>query len=132
LVAGAWPENAVLLLDFLVGDAAVVGHAALAGAAEFVENLFRPAVGKALGPAERGGDVLNDAPVLARIAGGVNRLVDLDDPTFDLRDRALVLLVQRAGQYHVGVPGRLAHEKINGHEELELVEHAPDILIIRQ
>ena len=39
----------------------------------------------------------------ARLAGAVDRLVDLDDAALDLRDDALVLLVQGAGQDDVGV-----------------------------
>ena len=40
--------------------------------------------GEALLPAQRPGDVLDDAPVLPGLAGRIDRLVDLDDAAFDL------------------------------------------------
>ena len=59
----------------------------------------------------------------ARLAGTVDRLVDLDDAPLGAGDDALVLLVQRAGQHDVGVAGRLVQEEVDGDVELELLEH---------
>ena len=77
-------------------------------------------------PLERGGDVLDDAPVFARLAGTVHRLVHLDDAPFDLGHRALVFLVQAAGQDDVGVASGVVEEEVDGGVELELVEAARD------
>ena len=59
----------------------------------------------------------------ARLARAVDRLVDLDDAAFDLRDGAFVLLLQAAGQHDVGVAGRVVQEEVDRDEELELLEH---------
>ncbi len=77
-------------------------------------------------------DILDDAPVLARLAGAVDRLVDLDDAALDLRDGALVLFLQTARQHDVGVPRGVAQEEIDHDEELELVEAARDERIVGQ
>src|SRR5690606_39238378 len=96
LLAVAGPEDPELPLDLLVRDPRVVGEAALRRGAELVEDLPRAGEGEpALAP-ERLRDVLDDPPVLPRVAGRIDRLVDLDHPTLDLGDRALVLLLQRA------------------------------------
>ena len=65
------------------------------------------------------GDVLNDLPVLPGVSGRIDRLVYLDDPSFDLRDDAFVLLMQRTRKNDVGVMRRLAEEEVDDREELE-------------
>ena len=116
----------------LVGDAGIVGDAARRGPAQLLEDFARAREGEAAFAAEGRGDVLDDAPVLPGVAGAIDGLVDLDDPAFDLRDGALVLLVQRAGQHDVGVAGRLVEEEVDADVELELVEHARDESAVRQ
>src|SRR5262249_42491823 len=64
----AGPEDAVLPLDALPGDAGIVGDAARGRQPQLVEDLARPGELEAVLPSERSGDVLDDAPVLARIA----------------------------------------------------------------
>ena len=54
--------------------------------------------------------------------GGVDGGVDLDDPALTAGRRALVLLVQRAGQHDVGVVGGLGQEEVDDGVELEPVE----------
>ena len=83
-------------------------------------------------PTERLRDVLDDAPVLARLTGAVHGLVDLDDAPFDLGDRAFVLLLEAARQDDVGVPRRVVHEEVDGGVELQLFETARDKGIVRQ
>ena len=59
------------------------------------------------------GNVLDDPPVLPRLARALNRLVDLDDAALDLRDQAFVLLLQAARQYHVGMARGVVQEEID-------------------
>ena len=63
-------------------------------------------------------------PVLPRLAGAVDRLVDLDDAALDLRDGALVFFLQAAGQDDVGVAGGVVEEEVDRDVELELLEAA--------
>ena len=94
VVARAWPEDAELLLDLFVRDAGVVGDAAPTCAAQLVEDFARLAKCKAVRPAQRGGNVLDDPPILPRISRRIDRLVDLDHSAFDLRDRAFIFFLQ--------------------------------------
>ena len=64
--------------------------------------------------------------------GQLDRLVDLDDPSLDLRDRPLVLLLQAAGQDDVGVAGGVVQEEVDRDEELQLLERARDELVVGQ
>ena len=132
ILAVARPEDAHLLRDLLVGHAGVVGDAAFAGDAQLLEDLARLVEGEAVRPAERLRDVLDDAPVLARLARAVHGLVDLDDAPLDLRHRPFVFLVQAAGQHDVGVPGGVVEEEVDGGVELELLEAARDEGVVRQ
>ena len=132
IVAVAGPEHAHLALDLFVGHARVVGDAALAGDAQLLEDLARAREREAVRTAQRGGDVLNDPPVLARLARTIHRLVDLDDASFDLRDRALVFLVQAARQHDVGMAGGVVQEEVDRDVELELVEAAGDERVVGQ
>src|SRR6185312_5646848 len=104
----AGPEHAHLRVDLLVRDPRVVGDAALAGDAQLLEDLARTAERHAVRPVESESDVLDDAPVLACLAGARNGLVDLDDAALDLRDGPLVFFLQAAGKHDVGVSRGLA------------------------
>ena len=73
-------------------------------------------------PTERAREILDDPPVLPRLARAIDRLVDLDDPPLDLRDRALVLFLQTARQHDIGVTGGVVEEEIDRDVELELLE----------
>src|SRR4051812_4699674 len=126
IVARARPADAELLLNLFVRDAGIVGDAALAGPAELVEDLPRLAKRKAMWPAQRLRDVLNDAPVLPRIARRIDCLVDLDHSTFDLGDRTFIFFMQRTGQDDVSIAGRVIEEEIDRHEEVEFLQHAGD------
>src|SRR5690606_35568429 len=64
----AGPEDALLLLDLLVRDPCIVDHASRRTAPQFVEDLARRAERESPFAAERPRDVLNDPPVLPRIA----------------------------------------------------------------
>ena len=124
VVAVARPEHAHLPLDLFVSDAGIIGDAVFAGAAELVEDLARLVEREAVRPSQRTGEILDDAPVLPRLAGTVDRLVDLDHASFHLRHRAFVFFVQAARQHDVRVPRRVVEEEIDGGIELELLEAA--------
>ena len=80
------------------------------------------AVREVLAAAEPPGEVEEDLPVAAGLAGRVDGGVDLDDPPLAAGRGALVLLVQRAGQDDVGVVGGLGQEEVDDGVELEPVE----------
>src|SRR5579859_2263925 len=128
----AGPKHAVLLLDLLIGDAGVIGDATLGGQAQLIENLAWVVEGEASLTAQRPSDILDDPPVFARRARAVNGFVDLDDAALGRRHRALVFLMQRAGQDHIGEAGRLAQEEVDHHIEFQLFQHALHKPIVRQ
>src|SRR5262249_28268421 len=70
--------------------------------------------------------------ILFRFARRVNRFVDLDDTTFDLRDDSFVLFVQRAWQDNVGVMRRFIQEEVYRHVKFQFVEGLRDEIIVRQ
>ena len=124
------PKYAHLPLDLLVSDAGVVGDAAFARDAQLLEDRARVLEGEAVGASERGGEILDDAPVLPGLAGALDCLVDLDDATFDLGDGAFVLFLQAPRQHDVGVLRGVVQEEVDHREELELLERAGDELTV--
>src|SRR5262249_47993055 len=64
----ARPENAHLSLDFLVRDARVIGDAAFARDSKLLEDRPRVLEREAVRSIESARDVLNDDPVLTRVA----------------------------------------------------------------
>ena len=119
---GDGPEQAHLVLDALPGGAGVVGRAAGAGPAELVEDLFGVRVREVLALAQPFGDVEQDLPVTAGLAGWGHGGVDLDDPSLPAGRGAFVLLVQRSGQHDVGVVAGFGEEEVDDRVELERVE----------
>ncbi len=132
VLAVAWPEDAKLLRDLLVGHARVVRHAAFTGDAQFLEDLAGMREGETARPSQRVRDVLDDAPVLARLPRAVDRLVDLDDTSLDLCHRPFVFLLEATGKHDVRVPGGIVQEEVDGGEELQLVEAAGDERTVRE
>src|ERR1051326_1616452 len=130
LFARARPADAVLRLDLFVRDAVVVGDAALRRHAQLVEDLARAREREAARPPECLRDVLDHAPVLLRLARRIDRLVDLDHASLDLRDHALIFFMQRAGENDVGMLRGLAEEEVDDDEELELLERARDESVV--
>src|SRR5262249_46498779 len=126
----ARPEHAELAFNLVVGNSRVVRHAARGGPAQLLEDFTRTCEGEAALPAKGPGDVLQDLPVLLRVARRGHGRIDLDDPALGRADRALVLLVLRAGQHHVGEAGGFTQEEIDAGEEFELLEHAADEVAI--
>src|SRR4029079_5844217 len=89
-----------------------------------LEDLTGALEREAVRPSQRRGDVLDDAPVLPRLAWTVDRLVDLDDAALDLRDGPFVFFVQTPRQHDLGVPCRVVQEEVDGGIELEFLETA--------
>src|SRR5262249_12088602 len=118
----AGPEDAALALDALAGDPGLVGDAAGRRPPELVEDLARSRELEAVRPAERAGDVLDDAPVLPRVARARDRPVDLDDAPLGGGDRALVLLLLRPGEHDVRIARGVVQEEVDGDVELETLE----------
>src|SRR5581483_1978037 len=118
----ARPEDPLLALDPLPADARVVGAAAGREATQLLEDRARPGEGEEVADAEALGDVAHDAPVGPCLAGRLDRLPDPDDTPLDGRRRALVLLVQRAGQHEVGVARGLGEEEVDRDEEVGSLE----------
>src|SRR5262245_4377297 len=98
VLARTRPEHALLALDPLPGDAGVVRDAPTGGDAELLEDRVRPGEREPALASDRAREILDDPPILARLAGTGDRLVDLDHAPFGVRHRALVFLVQRAGE----------------------------------
>ena len=94
IVRRAWPPDTVLLFDFLPGDTGVISDAALARTSQFVEDFSRILESKSTWTPQRTGQVLNNTPVLPSVSGRIDRLVDLDDATFNLRDGAFIFFLQ--------------------------------------
>jgi len=101
------PEDSALAFDLFVGDAGVIGDVAFRRHALLIEDFTRLVESEAALAVHRAGDILNDAPILFRVARRIDRLVDLDDSAFDLRDDSFILFVQRAWQDDIGVMRRL-------------------------
>src|SRR5262245_44989822 len=100
---GTGPEDALLVLDALPAHSVVVGRAAMGGDAHLVEHLARGRELEVLPPAEAVGDVEQDLPVPAGLAGRIDCGVDLDGASFGAGRGALVLFVQRARENDVRV-----------------------------
>src|SRR6185369_2357259 len=132
ILAVAGPEDAHLLLDLFVGNARVVSDTALAGDAQLVEDLARALEREATRTTERVREILNDAPVLPRLAGALHSLVDLDHAAFDLCDGAFILFMQAAGQDDVRVTRGVVEKEIDRREELQPFETAGDEGVIWQ
>jgi hypothetical protein len=81
-------------------------------------------------PPQRRSEVLDDAPVLSRLAGTVDRFVDLNDAAFDLSYGAFVLLVEATRQDDVSMPRRVVQKEVDGGVELELLEAARDERVV--
>lgn len=113
----ARPEHAVLALYLFIGDPVIIGDAALRGVTEFVENGARRGEGKPMRPLQRLRHILDDAPVLPRLARAFHGFIDFDDAALSGRDDAFVLLLQRAGQHDVRVARAVVEEEIDSDVE---------------
>src|SRR5690554_2339630 len=129
-LAGTGPEDAVLILDLFISNARIVDHRPLGGDAQLLEHLSGVCEGHAVFATQRAGNILNDRPIPARLARALDRPVDLDNAPLKLRDRALVLLLQRPRQDDIGKTSGLVEEEVDRNVEVELLEHAPDEVVI--
>src|SRR5262245_51305083 len=132
IVAVARPEHAHLCFDLFVRNPGIVGDAAFAGAAQLVEELVRAGKAEPMRAAEPTRDVLNDSPILSRVAWRIDRLVDLDDAPFDLCNGAFILLLEAAGQHDVGMTRGVGQEEVDGSVELESFQCAGAECDVRQ
>src|SRR5207302_5306518 len=110
------PEGAHVTIEALVRDAAVVGDAAAREPPQLVEDVGRRMEVEALTLAEPACQLADDLPVAPRLARRLDGLPDADDAALDARHRAVVLLVQRAGEHEVGVTRRLRQEEVDRDE----------------
>ena len=94
VLARARPEDAHVVLDFLIRDAEVVGGAAFGSDAQFVENVFRRSVCKVFPGPETAGEFEEDGGVGAGVAGRIDGLADAGDAALGGGDGAVFLLVQ--------------------------------------
>ena len=132
LLRRAGPEDSVLLFDLFISDAGIIDNATLRCLTQLFKNFTGGVERKTALPTERFGYVLDYAPVLPGVTGRLNRLVDLDDATFDLRDDTFVLFLKRPGEHYVCVMCRLAEEEIYGNVKLELFKGLPYKTVVRQ
>ena len=100
---GAGPEDALLAVDPLVGDAVVVGDAAAGREPQLFENLAGLAEVEELAAAQAAREVADDIRIGARIAGRVDRFLNVDDARLHVGRDALLFLLQAAGQHDVGM-----------------------------
>src|SRR6185436_10267575 len=142
LGAGGWhplgrlartgPEHAEALLDALVRHSRVVAHSALGREPQLLEDRARALEREPASAAEGLGDVLDDAPVLPRLPGAIDGLVDANNAAFRLRHGTVVLFLERPRKHHVGVARALAHEEIDGDVEVELRKGGAHEVVVRQ
>ena len=127
----AHPENAVLLLDFFVGDAVIIGISATRRDAQLVENLARAVEVKIFSAAHPFGDFLNNPPIGLGFARRVNRLVDFHDARFRVGRHAFVFRPRRAGQNDIGVARGFAHKEIDVDVKFQAFERLTDFVRVR-
>ena len=119
---GAWPEDAHLTVDFLVGDAIVVRVPPARGFAQFVEDLARLAKREILLFAQSARQVADDIGVAAGVGGRINGFPNVEHASLRVAGDAFFLLLKTARQHHVGVARRLGKKEIGDAEELKLFE----------
>src|SRR4051812_26025146 len=88
LFIGAWPADAIALVDFGIGDAAVIGACAARSLAEFVEDGFGVVKREAIGLAQFGGQIGEDGQIAARARWRIDHAAAADDPAFKIGHRA--------------------------------------------
>ena len=93
-------------------------------AAQLVEDLAAATSNAKRSPcAEPLGQLADDlASRAAPRRAAATACADADDAALGAGHRALVLLVQRAGQDEIGVARRLGEEEVDGDEEVEALE----------
>src|SRR5215472_10364718 len=119
---GTWPKHALLLIDLFIGDAVVIGDAALGGASQLLEYFAGLAEGKVFASAEEAGQIADDLGIPPRVAGRVDRLLNMDHARLHARGDALFFLLKAAGQYDVRMGGGLGEEEIDDTEEFQLLQ----------
>src|SRR3954454_11086328 len=111
--------------EVVVLQARVVGH----DRHELVEDLARVVVVHR--QADAVAHLLDDLPVLARLARRVEHLAPELHAAVGVRVRAVLLEVRGRGQDHVGELGRLGQEDVLDDEELEGRERLADLVDVR-
>src|SRR5205823_12756835 len=87
----AGPEDAPVFVDFLPGDAIVVGDATFGGNTQGVPDVQGRLVGKELATSEACGEVTDDPPVSLCLSWWVCGTVDFDDAALEVGGGPLVL-----------------------------------------
>src|SRR3954449_1685378 len=96
---------------------------------ELVEDLARVVIGHR--QADAVAHLLDDHPVLPRLARRVEHLAPALHAAVGVRVGAVLLEVRRRGQDHVGELGRLGEEDVLDDEELERRERLADLVDVR-
>src|SRR5690606_27308362 len=122
----------ILPLDLLVGNARIIRKSAFGCGAKFIENFAGRPEREPMRPAEGGGDVLNDPPILPGFSGTFYRLIDLDDAPFRRGYDSLILFLQGAGQDDIRVARGIVHKEVDCDVKLELFEHFAHEIVIWQ
>src|SRR5262245_830143 len=90
----ARPEDTVLLVDLLVGNAIIVTDTTSRYATQLTKNILDTGIGKQLPGSQTSSQVAHNLPVRTRLARRSYRLPDADDPAFGVGDSAFVLFLQ--------------------------------------
>ena len=129
----AGPLDAAFSIQAVVADARQNGRKA----GHFVENLRGVFVGElvfqgeaqlAAHPAPQVADYL---PVGAAVSPGFHCLADALHPPFAVGEGAVLLGKAGGGQHHVGNLGRLVHEDVLHHQELQVLEQFGGLVQVR-
>src|SRR5439155_13130799 len=128
----ARPEDAILALNFLVGNAVIVTQPAARHPPQLTKDVLDAGIGELLPGGKTPCQVADDLPVRTRLSRRLHRLPDADDAAFGSGHSAFVFLLQRARQDDIGVARRFGHKKVDDAEELEPLERGPRVLGVRQ
>src|SRR5207245_2661109 len=92
-VIRAGPEDALLLLDFLVGNAVIVTQPAARHASQLSEDVLNAGIRKLLPGSKTPCQVADDLPVRTRLPRRLHGLPDADDAAFGVGHGAFVFFL---------------------------------------
>src|SRR5262249_14696916 len=98
----ARPEDALLALNLLVGNAVIVTQSAARYPTQLTKNVLDAGIGELCPGGKASGQVTDDLPVRTRLFRRLHGPPDADDAAFGRGHGAFVFLLQRARQDDVG------------------------------